>query len=82
MYAHGASELKNRPVVNTVEYLKSKVKKPAQDNSKLSEDLTLNDGDHDVCLSILYLHRLNTECRLCFYFFEVVVHFITPFYSH
>lgn len=48
MYAHGASELKNRPVVNTVEYLKSKAKKPAVDNSKLTEDLTLTDSDHDV----------------------------------
>lgn len=53
VYAHGAYELKNRPVVNTVEYLKSKAKKPAVDNSKLCEDLTLTDADHDVGITEL-----------------------------
>jgi len=57
VYAHGAYELKNRPVVNTVEYLKSKAKKPAVDNSKLCEDLTLTDADHDP---------RGEECSICF----------------
>lgn len=60
MYAHGAAELKNRPIVNPVEYLKAKSKKQAalngnNNNKSGSDDLTLSAADRDVSCSLMSL---------------------------
>lgn len=49
VYAHGASELKNRPIVSTLEYIKTKQKKAIPDKKKPpQEDLSLLESDIDV----------------------------------